>query len=56
MAFSPWTDLTLSGESLSTLAARDALLPANRVAELRELNGLASAELQTGQMVILPLD
>ncbi len=37
VAFSPWTDLTLSGESLSTLAARDALLPANRVAELREL-------------------
>lgn len=26
------------------------------VAELRELNGLTSAELQTGQMVILPLD
>lgn len=26
------------------------------VADLRELNGLTSAELRTGQMVILPLD
>lgn len=37
VAFSPWTDLTLSGESLSALAARDAVLPAQQVEELRAL-------------------
>lgn len=37
VAFSPWTDLTLSGESMTTLAGRDALLPAGRVAEMRAL-------------------
>ncbi len=37
VAFSPWTDLTLSGDSLRALAERDALLPAGRVAEMRAL-------------------
>ena len=34
-AFSPWTDLTLTGASLVTNAARDQLLPANRMTETR---------------------
>ncbi|MFO1105213.1 MAG: alpha/beta hydrolase [Amaricoccus sp.] len=37
VAFSPWTDLTLSGESLVTLEAQDPLLPASRLAEVRDL-------------------
>jgi acetyl esterase/lipase len=36
-AFSPWTDLTLSGDSLKTNAAADPFLPADRVAELRDM-------------------
>lgn len=36
-AFSPWTDLTLSGASLVTNAARDHLLPAHRMTETRAL-------------------
>lgn len=37
VAFSPWTDLTLSGASLRRLAWRDALLPARRIGEVCEL-------------------
>lgn len=36
-AFSPWTDLTLTGASLVTNAARDQLLPAHRATEVRGL-------------------
>ena len=36
IAFSPWTDLTLSGASLARLARRDAFLPAVRLAEIRD--------------------
>jgi acetyl esterase/lipase len=36
VAFSPWTDLTLSGGSLRALARRDAFLPAARMAEVRD--------------------
>ncbi|MDJ0822877.1 MAG: alpha/beta hydrolase [Paracoccaceae bacterium] len=32
-AFSPWTDLTLSGESLTTNAATEVILPPERIAE-----------------------
>lgn len=35
-AFSPWTDLTLSGDSLAANAERDVLLPVGRFAELRD--------------------
>ncbi|WGW05374.1 alpha/beta hydrolase [Tropicibacter oceani] len=35
-AMSPWTDLTLSGASLSENAKRDAMLPVGRIEELRE--------------------
>ena len=34
-AFSPWTDLTLSGKSLQENAKRDLLLPVERIEELR---------------------
>ena len=37
VAFSPWIDLTLSGESHRRLARRDALLPAERLREVRDL-------------------
>ena len=37
VAFSPWIDLTLSGDSHRLLARRDALLPAERLPELRDL-------------------
>jgi acetyl esterase/lipase len=37
LAFSPWVDLTLSQPSLTELAAREALLPAKRVREIRDL-------------------
>lgn len=37
VVFSPWTDLTLSGESLVTLEAQDPLLPAGRLSEVRDL-------------------
>jgi acetyl esterase/lipase len=37
VAFSPWVDLTLSGASHRRLARRDALLPAERLAEVRDL-------------------
>ena len=37
VAFSPWTDLTLSGKSLKTNADTDVLLPAARVHEIRDL-------------------
>jgi monoterpene epsilon-lactone hydrolase len=36
VAFSPWTDMTLSGESLAANAAADPLLPAARVTEARD--------------------
>lgn len=36
VAFSPWTDLTLSGESLHRLAWRDAFLPVRRIVEIRD--------------------
>lgn len=36
-AFSPWTDLTLTGASLVTNAAREQLLPAHRLTEIRAL-------------------
>ncbi len=36
IAFSPWTDLTLSGASLRELAAREVMLPAWRAAEVRD--------------------
>jgi acetyl esterase/lipase len=43
LAFSPWTDLTLSGASLRVNARRDVLLPAARLAEVRDMvrGGLA---------------
>jgi epsilon-lactone hydrolase len=37
VAFSPWVDLTLSGRSLGTLAEREAMLPVERLAEIRDL-------------------
>ena len=37
LAFSPWADLTGSGESLTTLARRDALIPVRRFAEIRDV-------------------
>jgi acetyl esterase/lipase len=37
VAFSPWTDLTLRGASLSRLARRDAFLPVARMGEIRDL-------------------
>ena len=37
VAFSPWVDLTLSGASHLRLARRDALLPAQRLREVRDL-------------------
>lgn len=37
IAFSPWTDLTLSGGSLRSNAARDPLLPAERLVEVRDM-------------------
>jgi len=36
-AFAPWTDLTLSGASLCENAARDQYLPAQRLAEARDM-------------------
>lgn len=36
-AFSPWTDLTLTGASLAENAERDAILPVERIEELRAL-------------------
>lgn len=36
-AFSPWTDLTLTGVSLVTNAAREQVLPAHRLTEVRSL-------------------
>jgi acetyl esterase/lipase len=36
IGFSPWVDLTLSGASLVRLARRDAMLPAGRLAEIRD--------------------
>ena len=37
VSFSPWVDLTQSGESLRTLARRDVLLPVRRFAEIRDI-------------------
>ncbi len=37
LAFSPWADLTLAGASLAELARRDALLPAHRLGDVRDL-------------------
>ncbi|MFN4100704.1 MAG: alpha/beta hydrolase fold domain-containing protein [Pararhodobacter sp.] len=36
-AFSPWTDLTLAGASLVTNAAREQVLPAHRLTEVRAM-------------------
>lgn len=36
VAFSPWTDMTLTGGSFAALARRDAYLPAGRIAEVRD--------------------
>jgi acetyl esterase/lipase len=36
-AFSPWTDLTLGGQSLKSNAATDVILPVERIKELRAL-------------------
>lgn len=36
VVFSPWVDMTLSGASLTTMALRDAYLPAERAAEVRD--------------------
>lgn len=36
-AFSPWVDMTLSGESLARFGPGDPLLPIERIAELRDL-------------------
>jgi epsilon-lactone hydrolase len=36
VAFSPWVDLTQSGESLRTLADRDVMLPVERFGEIRD--------------------
>jgi epsilon-lactone hydrolase len=36
-AFSPWTDLTLSGESIAINAKNDPFLPADRMGELRDM-------------------
>nr|AGT96416.1 esterase [uncultured bacterium] len=36
-ALSPWTDLTLSGESLRTNAKTEAMLPVERIDELRDM-------------------
>jgi epsilon-lactone hydrolase len=46
VAFSPWTDLTLSGASLRENATRDQYLPAHRMAEARDmvLGGLNPAD------------
>jgi len=37
IAFSPWTDLTLSGKSLKTNDRRDPLLPASRMPDIRDM-------------------
>lgn len=37
VAFSPWVDLTESGESLRTLARRDVMLPVERFGEIRDV-------------------
>jgi len=37
LAFSPWTDLSLSGETLATHAERDPLLPVGRIQEAVDL-------------------
>jgi acetyl esterase/lipase len=37
VGFSPWTDLTLTGESLVTNEAKDAILPRARMGELLEI-------------------
>jgi acetyl esterase/lipase len=42
-ALSPWTDLSLSGETIETRASADATLPADRIAELAQ-SSLAGAD------------
>ncbi len=37
VTFSPWTDLTLGGASLTSLAWRDAMVPVGRLKEVRDL-------------------
>jgi acetyl esterase/lipase len=37
IAFSPWVDLSLSGDSLFSLSARDVLLPIERIPEIRDM-------------------
>lgn len=36
IGFSPWADLTLSGESHRTMAGRDVMLPAERLGDIRD--------------------
>lgn len=45
-AFSPWVDMTLSGDSLARFGRSDPLLPIERIAELRDLylNGTDPAD------------
>lgn len=45
-AFSPWVDMTLSGDSLTRFGASDPLLPIERIADLRDLylNGTDPAD------------
>jgi acetyl esterase/lipase len=37
VAFSPWVDLSLSGDSLFSLSTRDVLLPIERIPEIRDM-------------------
>lgn len=37
VAFSPWVDLTLSGDTLFSLSSRDVLLPIERIPEIRDM-------------------
>lgn len=37
VAFSPWVDLSLSGDTLFSLSARDVLLPIERLPEIRDM-------------------
>ena len=52
VGFSPWTDLTLSGDSLITNAARDPLLPVSR---MQEVVGLYLCGADASQPIASPL-
>jgi len=51
-AFSPWTDLTLTGASLDENAHKDVLLPVERI---RELTGMVLGDTDPGDPRISPL-